>query len=203
MSRAHEPAAAARLLRRLAKSSRRARPSRHKCRWTTFEVRTLARHWGELAPRLLRARLPGRSWLGIYRQAQSLGLPTRAPRGWVSLCRAAALLGYSHASVVRALAARAHVAVRTNPCRRWCLRADRRYVAWDAIRAAAERENCDIEVIGPAAKRRGVNAGQLWRWCNEAGLLPPVPEGRLHRSPVRLPTAVIDRLVEARLGRAA
>lgn len=199
MSRTHEPAAAA----RRARASRRAKPSRHKCRWTAFEVRVLTRHWGELAPRLLRARLPGRSWLGIYRRAQSLGLRTGVPQGWVSLCRAANLLGYSHASVVRALAARARVAVRTNPCRRRCLRADRHYVEWDAILAAAERENCEMEVIGPAAKRRGINTGQLWRWCNAAGLLPPVPEGRRNRSPVRLPTAVIDRLVDARLGRAA
>lgn len=203
MSRTHEPAAAARLLRRLAKSSRRARPSRHKCRWSTFEVRTLSRHWGALAPRLLRARLPGRTWLGIYRQAQSLGLPTGIPQGWVSLCRAAKRLGYSHASVVRALAARARVAVRTNPCRRWCLRADRHYVEWDAILRAAERENRDLEVIGPAATRRGIATGRLWQWCHDADLLPPVPEGRRRRSPVRLPSAVIDRLVAKRLGRAA
>lgn len=183
------------MIRRRGKRGPYARAHRRKMRWSQFELRVLHRYWGELQPRRLRARLPGRSWVAIFRMAATEGLTLGVPRGYVSLHDAARRLGYSHASVVRALAQRAGVEVFRHDCKLRPSDTGKAYVEWDAILSASEREVRELEVLGPAAVRRGINAGRLWTWVRDEGLLPPLPEGRARRGPVRLPTAVIDDLV--------
>ena len=170
-------------------------------RWTPREDRILLRGWRQLPPRALRAKLPGRSWCSIrHRAGKVLGLKGGAPQGYVSLQRAAVLLGYSDAGFVRRLAARHNVAIRLHPCpnevrAKTC---QRRCVEWDAIRDALTREMTSTESVAGAARARGISSVSLWRWLHDEGALPPLPKGAKHRGTAHVETSVIDRVVAAR-----
>lgn len=71
--------------------------------WTAREAATLMREWGEVAPRELRRKLPGRSWAAIVSRARVLRLPS-ASRGVVSILEATRLTGLSRPTLLRVLA---------------------------------------------------------------------------------------------------
>lgn len=60
--------------------------------WTSEEVLTLRREWGEVSQRTLRQKLRGRSWIAIQWKAYSLGIK-RCPQGHVSLTALARRFG--------------------------------------------------------------------------------------------------------------
>lgn len=69
---------------------------RRRRRWTAEEVRTLLLEWGEVSPRTLREKLPGRTWLAIYEQATKVMGLAPPQQEMVSLGAAARRAGFSH-----------------------------------------------------------------------------------------------------------
>lgn len=171
------------------------RGARH---WSAPELHALRSSWGESA-RTLRAAVravgDGRTWCAIVRKAQSLGLPSGTPQGYVSMREAARRTGYPCTTLKRILSA-AGVAMQRHPCR--ALR--RRHVEggwwvveWDCVLEAVESV-LSTETVASAARARGIPVPTLRTWLLAAGVYTPAARGK----PVRLPSTEIDQVVEAR-----
>lgn len=170
-------------------------------KWTDAEDATLVREWGEVCPRVLMGKLPGRSWAAIrQRAAKVLGLETGVPQGSVSIEEAARRLGYESGSFVLRLAARTGVTIRKHPRPRDTgpRVAGRRIVEWDSIRDAFTTEQRETESVAGAARTRGLCNIRLWRWLRAAGVLPELQPGAAKRGAMHLPSEVIDAVVAAR-----
>lgn len=203
-----------------APAARSRRPITPPYRWTAAEDALLRREWTELGWRELRrqlrqaflaarpdlapAKVRQRTRIAICNRVHALGMQTGIPQGFVSVKRAARVLGYHHRQMV-ALLARQGVAMRVH----WCAQSShyakttrRRSAPWrlvdlDEARAAVLRDlavQSETETIFGAARRRGVGHVWLWRRVRDAGL---VPAGRAGRTAVRLPSATIDALIAA------
>lgn len=172
--------------------------ARHKMHWTREEDAVLRREWGEVGQRVLKKKLRGRSWRAIYRRARNLGLPQGLPQGSVALSSAAEILGLSSPDAVEALARRHGVPIRPHPhphAPEGTRRHPWRCVDLDDITAAMARETTDTEVVGAAARRRGLYEATLRRWLVDAGEIRGDGNGgRWHR----LPSAVIDAVIAAK-----
>jgi hypothetical protein len=178
--------------------------SRHRIEWTREENSILTREWGEVCPRVLMSKLPGRTWTAILIHAKDgLHLPMGVPQGEVSLTEAARRLGFHSAITVRKLAKRHGIAIRLHPrpASTGVKTCGRRCVEWDAIRDACAEETRHVETVRAAAEARGLSGATLWRWLRDAGVLPPRGEGEAHRSRgfLRVASADVDRVVAERL----
>ena len=179
--------------------------SRQGRRWTTEESARLTDLWGVVDSSEVRLSL-GRTWDAIADHAiNDLGLPSGLPRGWVSIKAAGRALGYDPKTILN-IAARNGVTVRPHPCPardnasratvRWST--PHRCIELDAIREAVEHETRVVETIKGAADARGIHSNQLRRWLIASGVPMASPGSG---SAVRLPTAVIDRVVAENRGR--
>lgn len=179
------------------------RGSRHRLAWTAEENATLIREWGELTPRALLRKIPGRSWAAVLSHAKdTLRLEMGVPQGEVTLTEAARRLGFYSAITVRKLAERQGVMVRTHP-RPLTIgpkRAPHRCVDWDDIQAACAREVRGLESVRSAAIARGLTQITLWRWLIGAGVISPPTPGERSRGLLRVESAEIDRVVNLRRG---
>lgn len=156
--------------------------------------------WGEVCPRVLMSKLPGRSWGAIFNHGINLGLPRGLPQGYVSLREAAVRLGLGGHVCVRRLALRTGIVLRRHPhppslgpkyCPRMC-------VEWDAIREACERETAETETVHAAAEARGIPDPTLYRWLRDAGELTMQRTGAQGRGTMRVASAVVDRVIADR-----
>lgn len=176
------------------------RPARFHKPWTPAEDKVLLLEWGEVSPRVLKAKLRGRSWSGIYNRAiKVLHLPYGFPQGTVSIKEAARRLGYANAKSVAALAVRQSVAIRLHPTPPTLelKRNPHRCVDWQDIHDAYLREANTTETIKEGALRHGLVDVTLARWLRQAEVLGP-KQG--HGQPQRVPSADIDRVVAAHRG---
>lgn len=150
-------------------------------RWTSREDRTLTLSWGD-APRTLRAKLPGRSWVAIVQRARVLDLPRVARvEGQVSIAEAARVCGYSHETLVAILHEEGvdieHYHGGVHAERRVQGRARRGAYAvdLDEVREAVARyiaRTSHTETIVEAARRYGTNRDAMRAAVDAAGLLP-------------------------------
>jgi transposase-like protein len=184
---------------------RRAKPKRGADRWqrhwTQAEDAILMREWGEVRPKTLLQKLPGRTWGAVRSRAVGkLGLPLGAPQGFLCIAAAAKRLGFGGEPQVLALAARHGITVRVYPFPlvHKPKSKGRQCVNWEDISEALAREVAETESVGPAARARDLNSATLWRWLRDAGELPEQRPGTTQRGPMRIPTAVIDRVVMER-----
>lgn len=166
-------------------------PGRHGCPWTPAEDRRLEMIWGEVSLRVAARRL-GRTEEAVYARAGEIGLPRGLQPGTESLKQAADRCGYS-CRTMRAILERHGVKAQ----RRMSLLGRTKNPAfrptqWDPD----EVDNAVIawlahEVMGEAARKRGITKAALRRWLIAAGETPPA-----RREIWRLPTGVIDRAIE-------
>lgn len=169
--------------------------------WTQAEDAILMREWGEVRPKTLRQKLPGRTWGAIRSRAVGkLGLPLGAPQGFLCIAAAAKKLGFGGEPQVLALAERHGITVRVYPFPlvHKPKAKGRQCVNWEDISEALAREVATTESVGPAARARDLNSATLWRWLRDAGELPEQRPGTAQRGPMRIPTEVIDRVVKER-----
>lgn len=170
-------------------------------RWTARENAILTREWGEVCPRVLLKKLPGRTWIAVLVHAKdALDLEMGVPQGEVTLTEAARRLGFYSAITVRKLAKRHGIAVRLHPRPLSIGPKVRpiRCVDWDDIREASTRETCGTETVRAAARARGMKDVTLWRWLRDAGVIAaPVP-GEKSRGFLWVSSTDIDRVVRER-----
>jgi hypothetical protein len=179
------------------KRGRRKRPARHHLPWTAAEDKVLLLEWGEVCPRVLRSKLPGRSWCAIYCHAtRELRLPSGLPQGTVALTAAATRLGFADPGYIRRLAARHGVEIRRHPHPPDLgpRRQPRRCIDWQDILDAYLSETNATETIHAAARRHGIHNVTLWRWLVADG----VPTSGLRGRPSHIDRETIDRVVTAR-----
>lgn len=173
------------------------RAARHNHHWTAAEDGILRREWGEVGQRALKAKLRGRSWMAIYKRAEDIGLPGGLPQGYVSLSRAAEILGLCDKNGVLRLAQRQGVITRLHPHPRATRESQRhpwQCVDLDEITAAMQREVTTTEVVSTAARVRDLYPATLRLWLIADGVLTPSAPGG-PRLTGRLPSAVIDEVV--------
>lgn len=183
------------------KPRRKRKNSRFGRHWTKEEDAILMREWGEVGVRVMRGKLPGRSWGAIRARAVGkLKLPLGAPQGYVCIKRAAEILGYGGEPSVLRLAERQGVAVRNYPfpCDEGPRISRRKCVSVDEITEALAREIKGTEHVAGAAAARDLCPASLWRWLKAAGALPEKVPGRKQRGAMHIPTEVIDRVVRER-----
>lgn len=162
-----------------AKSARPKRAARRKCRWTQAEVDVLAREWGVVSERKLRARLPGRTWDGIARKAYDLELGPPS-QGKASIGAIVARSNLTRPVVMRALAERGvQVTLRVrrfgveNPhpkFRRRCVSPDEALAEIDAWLTAQHGRYCASE----AARELGVGHMTLLRAVRALAAVRPI-----------------------------
>lgn len=154
--------------------------------WTSREDQILALEWGELQPRTLRSKLPGRTWIAIVHRATLLGLGSPA-QGRVSVAEASRMCGYAR-QTMRAILLAEGVTLHSHPggmtAQRRILR--RELVDADEAREAVERylarEATDPrETLAEAGERHGLSARQMEDRLGAAGLLPARGRGRIRR----------------------
>lgn len=158
-----------------------ARPQR---RWTAREDRTLLVEWGDVQPRTLFDKLPGRTWSAICRRAEETGLGP-PQQDLEPLTRVAERLGYC-AQTLRAILRRRGVEIEHYAAGDRALRGRRARLyrvdpiaAEDAVRAElAERAADTRETVRAAADRHGLTLEQMETRLARLGLLPRSGIGR-------------------------
>lgn len=132
--------------------------------WSPREDNILRLEWGELSPRVLREKLPGRTWAAIKLRAARLRLGSPA-RGRISVAEAARKAGFARQTMLQILA-NYGVRIERHP---GGIRAQRRVcprylVDPDEALEAVERHLAverSVECLAHAAVRVGVAAGTL------------------------------------------
>jgi hypothetical protein len=180
-----------------ASSSRTSTKRRRKKRYTSEEVSTLAREWGEVMPRTLCQKL-GRTWSALREKATKMGLAGGIPQGYMSFTAASELMGYSQSgflSAIRRYEARKGIRVlKKHPFS--CAKPKTSMRCWQIIGSDVARrvakDDYRWEAVASAAKLRGLPPVTLRRWLTEAGVIQPPGE---RRSVAYAESAVIDRVV--------
>jgi hypothetical protein len=153
--------------------------------WTAQEDAYLTREWTEVAMRVLRDNLPGRSTEAILYRAKEFGLGSRH-QGLMSVTAAAKKAGY-WPETLRPLLERQGVALhRVGAKLAACPQRRRLYVAWDDVVAAVARDTA-LETPKAAARRLGVSDLKVYARLRAAGV--PASGGRQ----MRLDPETIDR----------
>lgn len=142
--------------------------------WTPAEDAYLTREWTEVAMRVLRDNLPGRSTEAICFRAEKLGLGSRH-QGLLSVSAAAKRAGYDHATLLRLLKRQGVYMRRVGAKLRAHPQKCRLYVAWDDVAAAVERDT-RLETPKAAARRLGVSDLKVYARLRAAGV--PASGGR-------------------------
>lgn len=159
--------------------------------WTVAEDNILRREWGEVGPRSLREKLPGRKWSAIVWRAKDLGLPS-PKQGRVALSVAARAAGFSHYLMLNILETEGvRVERYAGGLHAQHRREQHRVVDPDEARAAVERW-LRRETVAQAATRIGVGRAAMRAILIRTGTLRP--QGRGHV--VRYTPEEIDRAVE-------
>lgn len=150
--------------------------SRRRKRWTTAEDRKLRLLWGLAALDVIASEL-GRTPLGVYDRARSIGLPCGVPEGGEYMCHAAERCGVklpTLRNILRWARSRGMVAAEartlSQPGRRrahhhrWVEpeEADEAVALWSRS-----------ETVNQAAKRHGLAMMRLKRWLVAYGMQPP------------------------------
>ena len=171
------------------------RAKRQSRAWTTREDRVLTMEWGDVGARVLRSKLPGRSWVAILSRVVRLGLGSPA-QGRVSLVFAAKVCGYSYPVFKRILFAQGVVYHHHPGGRLAAKRVQHRYlVDLDEAREAVARHLAadTRETLRQAADRVGLTPRQVEDRLKRAGLLPKAVRG----SALRVDPSSVDRAVAA------
>lgn len=166
--------------------------------WTAAEDKILRLEWTEIAERSLREKLPGRSRQAIWYRVRQLGLDRGVPQGYEPIHAACVRTGFARPALLRILAAADDARIfRVKGRRGGPKRFHRQYVETFAVDAAVAAW-LTSEVVAAAARVRGVGQTALREWLVAAGAMTRA--GKHHH--VRVPSATIDAVVEARRPRA-
>jgi hypothetical protein len=159
--------------------------------WSPTEDATLRRLWPEVALRVMRQHLPGRTSCAIRRRATDLGLSVAdRSQGLVTLTVAAERAGYHHRSLVALLLRHGVRTTRVAMHGRAGVTRPQRWVEWEDVVAAVAADT-RLESATDAARRLGVPRSTFHRHLRAAGY------ASAQGHPYRLAPEVYDQLVRA------
>lgn len=175
-------------------TSASSRVGRHRKFWRPEEDRRLANLWGEMTIRGLAQSL-GRSVEAVYVRAMRLGLKAGVQPGYETLAAAAERVGYSQEALKRILA---WAGADPRPGMSRLVRGRSFFkgqVDPEAVDDAVA-EWLKFEIVGEAARFRGMESRLLMKWLIEAGEPKPA-----RRCKWRVRTETIDRVIAERNAR--
>lgn len=171
--------------------------------WTSREDRLLTMEWGDVTPRTLRLKLPGRTWRAICHRAAHLGLG-HPQREMISLEEASRRTGYCPQTLLGILR-QYDVALESlaigrgaDPSSGGARRVPRWRVdpveATDAVRQYLADRAAAGETLAAAAARLGLKTETLRLRLRRAGLLRGLQRITAQGCPTLLPHGLADRV---------
>lgn len=132
--------------------------------WTRAENATLMLEWQCVTVRTLRAKLNGRTWVGIYQHATEIGLRAGIPQGRIGVQDAADAIGVHYSTLGKILAWAGIVAHYAYPGPdSTAIHGRRMHVDWQATHDAALAW-LRLESIADGARRYGLTFSTFRRW---------------------------------------